>query len=57
MLRYLYGKRFGSKIARANRKEGDGVGVGPSRERRLRRATTHLEARGTCVKEIRHVLG
>jgi len=30
MLRYSYGKRFGSKTAWANRKEGDKVGVGPS---------------------------
>jgi hypothetical protein len=28
MLGYLYGKRFGSKIARVNRKEGDMVGAG-----------------------------
>jgi hypothetical protein len=28
MLRYLYGKRFGLKIAWANRKEGDRVGAG-----------------------------
>ena len=32
MLVYLYGKRFRSKIARANRKEGDRVRVGPSTE-------------------------
>ena len=32
MLGYLYGKRFGSKIFRANQKEGDRVGAGPSRE-------------------------
>ena len=32
MLGYLYGKRFGSKIATANRKEGDKVGAGPSSE-------------------------
>ena len=30
MLGYLYGKRFGSKIASANRKEGDRVGARPS---------------------------
>jgi len=30
MLEYLYGKRFGSKIAWANRKEGDRVGAGLS---------------------------
>ena len=29
MLEYLYGKRFGSKIAWAKRKEGDKVGAGP----------------------------
>ena len=29
MLGYLYGKRFGSKIARANRKEDDRVGADP----------------------------
>jgi len=28
----IYGKRFGSKIARANQKEGDRVGAGPSRK-------------------------
>jgi hypothetical protein len=32
MLGYLYGKRFGLKIASANRKEGDRVGVGLSEE-------------------------
>jgi len=30
MLEYLYGKRSGSKIASANRKEGDRVGTGPN---------------------------
>jgi hypothetical protein len=30
MLGYLYGKRFSSKIAWANRKKGDRVGAGPS---------------------------
>jgi hypothetical protein len=29
MLGYLYGKRFGSKMAWANRKEGDRIGAGP----------------------------
>jgi len=29
---YPYGRRFGSKIARADRKEGNGVGVGPATE-------------------------
>jgi len=29
---YLYSKRFGSKIARANRKKGVRVGGGPSTE-------------------------
>jgi hypothetical protein len=29
MLEYLYGKRFGSKIAGANRKEGDRAVAGP----------------------------
>jgi hypothetical protein len=32
MSEYLYGKRFGSKIAWANRKEDDRVGAGPSTE-------------------------
>jgi hypothetical protein len=32
MLGYSYGKRFGSRIARANRKEGHRVGVGPGIE-------------------------
>ena len=32
MLEYLYGKRFDSKIACANRTEGDKVGAGPSTE-------------------------
>ena len=32
MLEYLYGKGFGSKIAGADRKEGDWVGAGPSGE-------------------------
>ena len=30
MLGYLYGKKFGSKIAQANPKEGDMVGAGPN---------------------------
>ena len=30
MLEYLYTIRFGSKIARANRKEGDRVVAGPN---------------------------
>jgi hypothetical protein len=29
---YPYGRRFGSKIASANRKEGDGIGVSPVTE-------------------------
>jgi hypothetical protein len=29
MLEHLYGKRSGSKTARADRKDGDGVGAGP----------------------------
>ena len=32
MLGYPYGRRFGSKIDWANRKEGHGVGVGPDAE-------------------------
>jgi hypothetical protein len=32
MLEYFYGKRFGSKIVWADRKEGDRVGAGPSAE-------------------------
>ena len=32
MLEYLYGKRFGSKIACANRREGDRVVGGPGTE-------------------------
>jgi len=32
MLEYLYGERFRSKIAWANRKEGDRVVAGPSIE-------------------------
>ena len=31
-MEYSYGRRFGSKIACANSKEGDGVGVGPVTE-------------------------
>ena len=51
MLGYLYGKSFGSKIAGANRKEGDRLGAGPSTgtDWRLR---THMEATGGYVKEI-----
>ena len=55
MLGYLYGKRFDLKIARANRKEGDRIGAGPSRETGCGGATTHIEATGLYVKEIRHV--
>jgi len=32
MLGYLYGKRFVSKMAGANRKEGDWIEAGPSTE-------------------------
>jgi len=32
MLEYLYGKRFGSKIASANQKKGNRMGAGPRRE-------------------------
>ena len=56
MLGYLYGKRFGSKIAWANQKEDDRVGAAPSRNS-LWRATTHIEAMGAYVKEIRRVSG
>jgi len=49
MLEYIYGKRFGLKIAWANRKEGSG---GFDYRNRLWRVMTHMEATGRCVKEI-----
>jgi hypothetical protein len=49
MLGCLYGKRFGSKIARTNRKEIRG---GFEYRNRLWRVTTHMEAKGGYVKEI-----
>jgi hypothetical protein len=56
MLEYLYGKRFGSKIAWANQKEGDRVGLGSSRETGCG-GQWPTEAMGAYVKEIRHMLG
>ena len=41
MLGYLYGKRFSSKIAWADQKEGNRVGVGPSRETACFSTLTH----------------
>jgi hypothetical protein len=49
MLEYIYGKRFGLKIAWANRKEGSG---GFDYRNRLWRVMTHMEATGRYVKEI-----
>jgi hypothetical protein len=40
-LGYPYGRRFGSKIAQANRKEGDGLGVGPVTEQVVKGNRTH----------------
>jgi hypothetical protein len=45
------GKRFGSKIARANRKEGDRVGWVWVQNRQWK-VTTHTEATGRYGKEI-----
>ena len=44
---YLYGKRFGSKIAWANGKEGDWVGVGPGTEQVVEGNTRGLRV-GRC---------
>ena len=51
-MEYSYGRRFGSKIACANSKEGDGVGVGPVTEQVVKGVTTHIEAADGYVKEI-----
>jgi hypothetical protein len=45
MLGTLYGKRFGSKIARANRKEGDRVGTGQSTEQAVEGNDLHESER------------
>jgi hypothetical protein len=49
MLGYLYGKRFGSKIALAGRKEGDRVGMGPVTEQLTCSVT------GESVPKRRHI--
>jgi hypothetical protein len=51
-LGYPYGRRFGSKIARASSKEGDGVVVGPVTKQVVKGVTTHIEAADGYVKEI-----
>jgi hypothetical protein len=48
---YLYGKRFGSKNSLSHSEGGSRY------SNRLWRATTHLEAKGTCVREIRLCFG
>jgi len=49
MLGYLYGKRFGSKIALVSRKEGDRVGVGPVTEQ------VTCSVTGQSVPKRRHI--
>jgi len=52
-----YGRRFGSKIAWAKWKEGDGVWGGSGYKAGSERVTTHMEAAGGYVKEIWLVSG
>ena len=42
LLGYPYGRRLGSEIAWANRKEGDAVGVGPVAEQSFVNCHLHL---------------
>jgi len=58
MLEYLYGKRFGSKIAWNNRKEGDRVGAGPDPFLRWGVVSTSPkpQAGGTPLSAARHCL-
>ena len=50
MLGYLYGRRFGLKIAWANRKEGDSVGVDRSTE-----TPSFLLAQAIFEKNFSHI--
>jgi len=56
MLRYLYGKRFDSKIAWANRKEGDRVGAGPRWNRECSETSAYkIQTPEDCPEEsIQH---
>ena len=53
-LRYLYGKRFGLKIAWANGKEGDSVGVGPGTERVVEGNDPNGGHRRVCEGDMAH---
>jgi hypothetical protein len=44
------GRRFGSKIACANSKEGDGEGVGPVTQQVVKGVTTHIDSNVDCDK-------
>jgi hypothetical protein len=46
------GRKSGSKIACANSREGDGVGVSSVTEQEVKGVTTHIEAVDGYVKEI-----
>jgi hypothetical protein len=51
MLEHLYGKRFGLKIAWANRKEGWQRSGGSVYRNRLCRVTTHMEVTATSLRK------
>jgi len=55
-LGHPYGRRFGSKTASTNWKEGDEVGVGHYKAG-SERVTTHMEATGRYVKDTWLVSG
>jgi hypothetical protein len=55
MLGYLYGKTFGSKRARANRKEGNRVGAGPMDPPLLCYHTAFRTRRKFEIKKMFHI--
>ena len=55
MLGYPYGKKFGSKVAWANRKEGDRVGVGPVTEQVVEGNDPHGGHGRVCEGNMAHV--
>lgn len=55
MLGYSYGKRFGLKIAWANRKKSDRVGVGPGTEQIVEGSDPHGSHGRVCEGDIAHV--
>ena len=52
---YPYGRRFDSKIAWANRKEDDEVGVGPVTEQVVKGNDPHGGRRRICGRDVARV--